>query len=354
MAGARLTFDERKSVLKWYFKYENINEVQRQWRNEYQTEPPTRLTIRRIRDKFEAEGCVKDVHKQRSGRPVTVTSPANSHLVLQQFTRSPQKSVRQCARETGVSRSSVRRILKTAKWKCYIPRLLHAMNEDDPDRRMEYSEWFNNMVRNDEEFAEMIVWSDEAQFKLNGTVNRHNCIYWAAENPNVHVDKAVNLPGVNVWCGLSYRGLIGPFFFDGTVTGEVYLQKLQTSILPAIRDLYGDGRFYFQQDGAPAHYHNRVRAYLDENLPGRWIGHRGAVEYPPRSPDLTPLDFYLWGTLKDVVYRQKPRTLDELRDSIVHSCANIQLNTLQSVVRAAVRRHRLCVDVNGDHFEHLQ
>ena len=117
---------------------------------------------------------------------------------------------------------------------------------------------------------------------------------------------------------------------------------------------YGDGRFYFQQDGSPAHYHNRVRAYLDENLPGRRISRRGAVEYPPRSPDLTPLDFYLWGTLKDIVYRQKPRTLYELRDSIVHSCANIQLNTLQSVVRAAVRRHRLCVDVNGDHFEHLQ
>ncbi|PSN52652.1 hypothetical protein C0J52_08821 [Blattella germanica] len=178
------------------------------------------------------------------------------------------------------------------------------MNENDQDRRMEYSEWFNNMVYNDEGFAEMIVWSDEAQFKLNGTVNRHNCIYWASENPNVHVDKAVNLPGVNAWCGFSYRGLIGPFFFDGTVTGEVYFQKLQTSILPAIRDLYGDGRFYFQQDGAPAHYHNRVREYLDENLPGRWIGRRGAVEYPPRSPDLTPLDFYLWGTLKDVVYRK--------------------------------------------------
>ncbi|PSN44558.1 hypothetical protein C0J52_18379 [Blattella germanica] len=73
------------------------------------------------------------MYKKLSGRPVTITSPANSLLVLEQFTRSSQKSVRQCARETGVSRSSVRRILKTAKWKCYIPRLLHAMNEDDPD-----------------------------------------------------------------------------------------------------------------------------------------------------------------------------------------------------------------------------
>ena len=52
------------------------------------------------------------------------------------------------------------------------------------------------------------MWSDEAQFKLNGTANRHNCVYWAPENLHVRVGKAVNVPGVNVWCGLSARGLI--------------------------------------------------------------------------------------------------------------------------------------------------
>ena len=89
-------------------------------------------------------------------------------------------------------------------------------------------------------------------------------------------------------------------------------------------------------------------------MPGRWIGRRGALVFPPRSPDLTPLDFYLWGTLKDVVYRQKKtRTLDELRECIELSCADIQLNMLQSVVRAAVQRQSLCEDVNGDHFERL-
>ena len=51
------------------------------------------------------------------------------------------------------------------------------------------------MVNEDEEFVTKIVWSDEAQFKLNGRVNRHNCVYWAPENLHVEVDKAVNLPG---------------------------------------------------------------------------------------------------------------------------------------------------------------
>ena len=207
--------------------------------------------------------------------------------------------MKQCSRETGVSRSSVQRILESAKWKVYIRRLLHAMN-GNTYRRLQYCEWFESMMRDDETFAGKAVWSDEAQFKLKGTVNPHNCVYWSSENPHIHLEKDVNLPGLTVWCGLSSRDLSGPFLFEGTVTGALYLDMLQTSILPAIRELYGDESFYLQ-DGAPPHYDRHVRMYLDETLPGRWIGRRGAVEFPPRSPDLTPLDFYLWGSLKDYV-----------------------------------------------------
>ncbi|PSN42922.1 hypothetical protein C0J52_12023 [Blattella germanica] len=65
-------------------------------------------------------------------------------------------------------------------------------------------------------------------FKLNGTVNRHNLVFWAPENPHVHVNKAVNVLGVYVWCGLSTSGLVRTFFFDATVNGEVYLEMLST------------------------------------------------------------------------------------------------------------------------------
>jgi len=67
MAGARLSFEERKAVLKWYFKFENISEVQRQWHNEFGTQPPTRLTIACIRDKFEIDGTVGMCTKKDSG-----------------------------------------------------------------------------------------------------------------------------------------------------------------------------------------------------------------------------------------------------------------------------------------------
>ena len=69
----RLSFEQQKAILKWYWRTENVVEVQRQWRREYRTDPPMRLTIARICDKFETHGIVCDVHKGRSGRPCTST-----------------------------------------------------------------------------------------------------------------------------------------------------------------------------------------------------------------------------------------------------------------------------------------
>ncbi|KAJ4437402.1 hypothetical protein ANN_17546 [Periplaneta americana] len=93
MAGACLTFEQQKCILKWFMRFDNAIEVQRQWRREYETEPPTSLTIKRIIDKFEAHGMICDIHKGRSGRLHT----ALSAFVLERFVTSPQKSATQCA-----------------------------------------------------------------------------------------------------------------------------------------------------------------------------------------------------------------------------------------------------------------
>ncbi|UYV78635.1 hypothetical protein LAZ67_16002235 [Cordylochernes scorpioides] len=139
-------------------------------------------------------------------------------------------------------------------------------------------------------------------------------------------------------------GLIGPFRFEGTVTGINYLTMLADSIFPAIRALYGNDDFYFQLDGAPPHYHRDVRAYLDQNLSGQWIGRRGPIEFPARSPDLTPLDFFLWGTVKDGVYKRKPRNLDILWNEIQAVCREISLDVLIRCTESVVTRTQNCID----------
>jgi hypothetical protein len=57
-AVERLSFEQRKNILKWYWKFENICELRREWRREFATETPTRLIIASIRDKLEGDVTV--------------------------------------------------------------------------------------------------------------------------------------------------------------------------------------------------------------------------------------------------------------------------------------------------------
>ena len=86
--------------------------------------------------------------------------------------------------------------------------------------------------------------------------------------------------------------MIGPFFFDEpTITQTNFLHLLQEYVYPQLRDRQPG--VVFQLDGAPPHWGLHVRASLDEEFPNRWIGRGGPIPWPPRSPDVTPLDFFL-------------------------------------------------------------
>ena len=121
--------------------------------------------------------------------------------------------------------------------------------------------------------------------------------------------------------------------------------------MSSIRNVFEDEEYFFQQDGSPPHYHCDVQPYLNEILPSRWNERRVFVEYLPRSPDLTPLDFFLWGYLKDKVYATKTATIAELRDAIEQECTQIPNEVFLAVINSITFRSQQCLDKNGYQFE---
>ena len=110
---------------------------------------------------------------------------------------------------------------------------------------------------------------------------------------------------------------------------------LEDSLIPEIYQM-NNNHLIFLQDGAPPHYVNIVRDLLNTTFPGRWIGRRGPYDWPARSPDLTPCDFFLWGWAKDKVYRREPRTIDELEDAIHDVISNVPVEFLRKAVTEEV------------------
>jgi hypothetical protein len=98
---------------------------------------------------------------------------------------------------------------------------------------------------------------------------------------------------------------------------------LQNFVVPRLNELnYNPRNIVFQQDGAPAHYARIVTDWLDENIPV-WIGRGGDIRWPPRSPDLTPLDFFIWPFVKNLVYQNQPVDREDLQDKIIDAFAAI-------------------------------
>jgi hypothetical protein len=56
---------------------------------------------------------------------------------------------------------------------------------------------------------------------------------------------------------------------------------------------------WFQHDGAPPHFSRNVQGILNRMYSNRWIGRGGPHHWPARSPDLSPLDIFLWGYHRD-------------------------------------------------------
>ena len=76
----------------------------------------------------------------------------------------------------------------------------------------------------------------------------------------------------------------------------------------------------FMQDGAPPYWTFDVRQWLHNHFPNRWIGRDGPIAWPPRSPDLTPADFFLWPYLKEKVRRRPPENLQQLEEVLIQEC----------------------------------
>lgn len=276
--------------------------------------------------------------------------------VLAYFEAFHENSTRDCVRDLGLCLGTIHNILKKHKFVPYKYRPTQSLLPGDQERRIGFCQWLINMLNGNPNILRLILWSDESNFSNRGMFNRKNQHYWSRDNPmRHHPCNPQRRFSINVWCGLIGSTIVGPVFYEGTLTGERYVELLRNVIHNFLDNVNLDDRqrIFFQQDGAPPHGTQHVTQLLNEFFENRWLATRGPVLWPPRSPDLTPLDFYFWGFLKNEVYKNHYNTVNELQGAIINIIENIDGRTILKATRKVLKCARKCLEVEGDVFEHL-
>src|SRR5271166_1813765 len=315
-------------------------------------------SLTRLIRKIDNKGSVK--RTPGSGRPRAVRSQENIDLVQelicsQEGQPGTSKSPREIERTTGISRSSVRRIVKQdLHLNIFKRKKAHLLSDVDMAKRSRccrtllHRRGLKNVAR--------IWFSDEKIFTVQPPINTQNDRVYSAAVKKNHVPSNHLIKGrkhfsqsVMVSVAITKSGKTNIHFIEkGTkVDGSYYRDTLlRRCLLPDIQRLSGDD-YVFQQDGAPSHRARLTVEFLESNVPS-------FIEpalWPPNSPDLNPVDYAVWGALQQMVYRDRVNSLQDLMEKITRCWEELSQGLIDRAIDQWRPRLNAVVRVNGGHIE---
>jgi len=215
-------------------------------------------------------------------------------------------SPRNVSEELDVSHTMVRRIVKRKGIKQFKRLKIPHMNERTQtrvDRVAILLKKFNKNPR----MIERAVFQDESDFPLEIPLNSQNDIVnfkgQKGDAPEENLFHSTNRQSIKVMvAALTWHGITKPIFVSkqGLKTNaKNYRNHLKNIFFPEINQICPWENWIFIQDGASSHTSNFVQDFLKETMPRRFVK---KDEWPPKSPDSNPLDYYFWSIVKRKVY----------------------------------------------------
>ena len=167
---------------------------------------------------------------------------------------------------------------------------------------------------------------------------------------------------VHVFAAVCGNGdLFGPYFIEGGLTSQKYIDMLREEVLPDIKAKLGEEEFskmWFQQDGASPHRTRAAIDYLHSVFGNRLIALNsarvGGTDWPSTSPDLSTLDYHTWKAIEEKLYfgPNPPHDLASLKSGLVEAFRLVDRDEIQRAVTQGFRnRVKKCLEQGGGHFE---
>ena len=330
----------------------NITLVRRAFRLKFKISPkkvPRRNAFLRLVQRFSENAELKP-QKKSGGKQLHGAEVVQR---VQEFiaTQRQSTSVRQVSTSLNLGSKMTWQIMrKELKLFPYKPKTVVPLNQGHKDNRILYCEW---LLSKDDKFVDRILFSDEKWFKLLQAPNKQNERYWAPEDPHVQVEcREQGGKKVMCWAVMIEGRMLLHWFEDGTsVNGDTYLAMLKEVLWPEVRGIATRHGLHFMQDGATPHTTLEVREWLQSKFGERVISRLMPNQWPAKSPDLSPLDYWFWGVAMQEVRSHPPATLEELKEVVDGFAESLEPEEVVKAARDHVVRARCCLTQRGGAFE---
>ena len=284
------------------------------------------------------------------GRPRTIRTKGAIQKIKQRLTRQKRLSSRKLARELGISRTSVQRILKNdLKLQPYKKQTEPLLTDEHKAKRMKFAGWIRTDFRKEDTMK--ILFSDEKMFDIDGVYNSQNDRIWAVDRVEANTRGGIRQKRkfpqkVMVWLGVCSKG-VSPLvvFEEGTVDHHRYINEVLPVALKYGNAMFGND-WTFQQDGAKPHTHAKSQEWCAEHFPS-FID---KDHWPPNSPDLNPLDYSIWNELARAIKWDTVTSKKTLIVALKHAVRKIRQDVVfDSCSTWFNRLHRMAQD-NGNYL----
>lgn len=299
--------EEDKAIIKHYFddKGKTAYSI---WKDNPEKNWDKR-SVAKLIERYVKRGTMD--RKPGSGRPRRATAEVIEEveeLICSQEEPGTHVPPRTIAAELDISRSTVHRILDDSDINQFKRVTTPHMDDKARERRTVRAGNLGTKFGGNPRMIERAVFQDESDFPLEIPINRqNNRVYFKGQKKDVPRKNLCHegnrqCKKVMVSAALTWHGVTKPFFVNEKgikVNGPNYVKHLKTQLFPAIEKVYPRNDWIFVQDGAPAHRSNLCQNFLSERLNRRYVKKE---DWPPKSPDSNPLDYYFWSRVKSKVY----------------------------------------------------
>jgi transposase len=306
-------------------------------------------TVCRQIQRYKELGTAEDRH--RRGRPATACTPANRAKIRKRIQRNPERSMRKMAKELGISKQSVRRLVEMKlgyhPYKLQKAQLLTARMKL---QRLQKARRLKRLAAAGRHRS--VLFTDEKIFtveRLHNHQNDRQLLRKGCSQRSI-IARSLFPASVMVWAGVTADGKTPLVFVDkGVKINAAFYQEaiLRGALDPWARQHFAGRQWVFQQDWAPAHGAKTTLALCQRLFPGFW----GKDVWPSNSPDLNPMDYAVWSILEQKVSATTYSTVDALKRALTKAWDEISVEQLAAIVDNFPKRLDACISAGGGHFE---